>query len=602
MSAGSAFYCYDANGNMTQKIDGSTTSYTYDAENRMTAVSGAATATFVYDGDGNRVKGVVSGVTTTYIGNYFEWSGSTGTMKKYYYAGGTRVAERVGSSSLYWLLSDHLGSTSITATSSGSIVGELRYKPWGETRYTYGSTPTTIRYTGQREESSLGLYWYASRWYSPGLGRFVSPDSIVPDPYNSLDYDHYSYTRNNPVKYSDPSGHAVACMNDDLSTGCAGTGLGGLTPSQILDTNLPSIVQDRAIYNYSLAHPTYNYTLDPELEDTGKYLVANAIFIGNADHLYRQPNFLDRIRSSWTAFASGFGLAMAGIIVGGDSEKPEIAIYNGMKLNVDDALDVATNFLGEGYNSSYLNRFLSPDSIIPAPYDPQFWDRYSYVRNNPANRVDPDGHAEKDPDGGCGLKSCIYSFQQDLLASKIFKGSNDDGSWNWKDRYFFSNNRDAIWRDPSKWLNSDPEGWEGFVVRVERLSSHYTEKEKNKFLRDFSLVWGGIPNDTNFITAGLSVGHGPHEIQPLNESNTGLRSDLLDINGATDNQSHHYVGLFFLGYYISPDIARAISYVRDHDNLGDIALGEMAIQDGHNFHRNGTYDDLVSQIRDLLGQ
>jgi hypothetical protein len=44
-------------------------------------VSGAATATFVYDGDGNRVKGTVDGVTITYIGNYYEWSGSTGTCK-----------------------------------------------------------------------------------------------------------------------------------------------------------------------------------------------------------------------------------------------------------------------------------------------------------------------------------------------------------------------------------------------------------------------------------------------------------------------------------------------------------------------------------------
>ncbi len=46
MSKGSAIFCYDANGNRSQKIDGSTTSYTYDAENRMTAVSGAAAAPF----------------------------------------------------------------------------------------------------------------------------------------------------------------------------------------------------------------------------------------------------------------------------------------------------------------------------------------------------------------------------------------------------------------------------------------------------------------------------------------------------------------------------------------------------------------------------
>ena len=219
------------------------TSYTYDAENRMTAVSGAAAATFVYDGDGrdlctpsrflhsgafpgersergNRVKGVVGGVTTTYIGNYFEWSpsgkttlrvqaGSTSTMKKYYYAGGTRVAERVGtlSTSYYFLLTDHLGSTSITATRTGGFSSELRYKAWGETRYSSGSTPTTIRYTGQREESSLGLYWYASRWYSASLGRFVSPDTYIPENQGVQAWDRYAYTNNNPVNANDPTGH-----------------------------------------------------------------------------------------------------------------------------------------------------------------------------------------------------------------------------------------------------------------------------------------------------------------------------------------------------------------------------------------------------------
>ncbi len=90
----------------------------YDAENRLTAVSGAATATFVYDGDGNRVKGTVGGVTTTYLGNYFEWTGSTSTMIKYYYAGSTRVAMRQGST-LYWLLGDHLGSTSRVVVGCG---------------------------------------------------------------------------------------------------------------------------------------------------------------------------------------------------------------------------------------------------------------------------------------------------------------------------------------------------------------------------------------------------------------------------------------------------------------------------------------------------
>jgi len=47
-------------------------------------------------------------------------------MIKYYYAGSQRAAVRQGSSTVYYLLSDHLGSTSLTANSSGGKVAELR--------------------------------------------------------------------------------------------------------------------------------------------------------------------------------------------------------------------------------------------------------------------------------------------------------------------------------------------------------------------------------------------------------------------------------------------------------------------------------------------
>ena len=43
------------------------------------------------------------------------------------------------------------------------------------------------------------------------------------------------------------------------------------------------------------------------------------------------------------------------------------------------------------YDAS-LNRFIQPDSIVPNPGDPQTWNRYSYVGNNPINRGDPTGH------------------------------------------------------------------------------------------------------------------------------------------------------------------------------------------------------------------
>jgi RHS repeat-associated protein len=143
-------------------------------------VSGDVTATFTYDGDGNRVKGAITGgVTTTYVGNYFEWVSSTNDMKKYYYAGATRVAMRTGPSTLNYLLGDHLGSQAITTTSTGAKSAEIRYYPWGTTRYIYGTTPTTYQFTGQRVETSLGLLFYNARWYDSSLGRFIQADTYA---------------------------------------------------------------------------------------------------------------------------------------------------------------------------------------------------------------------------------------------------------------------------------------------------------------------------------------------------------------------------------------------------------------------------------------
>jgi RHS repeat-associated protein len=84
----------------------------------------------------------------------------------------------------------------------------MKYTPFGETRYTWGGTPTDRRYTGQREESGLGsLYDYNARMYSPVLGRFLSADTIVPKPNNPQQFNRYAYVLNNPLRYVDPSGH-----------------------------------------------------------------------------------------------------------------------------------------------------------------------------------------------------------------------------------------------------------------------------------------------------------------------------------------------------------------------------------------------------------
>jgi RHS repeat-associated protein len=204
-------YAYDANGNMiTRTVNDQTFNLSYDAENRLVGVSGALTASFVYDGDGKRVKSTIAGVTTYFVGNIYEKTGTTET--KYYYAGGARVAMRVcpggTCSAPTYLLSDHLGSTTVTTDASGNLVSELKYKPWGETRSASGTTPTDYTFTGQYSNvSDFGLMFYNARWYDPGLGRFAQADSIVPAGVQG--YDRYAYVNNSPVNFTDPSGHKI---------------------------------------------------------------------------------------------------------------------------------------------------------------------------------------------------------------------------------------------------------------------------------------------------------------------------------------------------------------------------------------------------------
>ncbi len=150
--------------------------------------------------------------TVSYVGNYFEWKGSTTTMVKYYYSGSNRVAMRRGTSSLYWLLGDHLGSQSITADATGGKISEARYYPWGGDRFYEYTSSTNYRFTGQRKEFGSGLYFYGARWYDSAAGRFIQPDTIIPSQNDTQSWDRYCYTLNNPIRYNDPSGHCPWCI------------------------------------------------------------------------------------------------------------------------------------------------------------------------------------------------------------------------------------------------------------------------------------------------------------------------------------------------------------------------------------------------------
>lgn len=207
---------------ITRVENGLTYNQTFDAENRLISVTvSSQTTQFIYDGDGNLVKKIKpDGSKTIYVGGIYEVDknagGSVTGTKTYYPAAG---AMRVGST-LSYVLGDHLGSASVVTNTSGAIVGEDRFYPFGETRFTTGTMFTDKLFTGQREIADLGIYHYGARFYSPKLGRFLSADTIVPGYANPQSLNRFSYVINNPLRYTDPTGHM---FDDGCRVNCGGS-------------------------------------------------------------------------------------------------------------------------------------------------------------------------------------------------------------------------------------------------------------------------------------------------------------------------------------------------------------------------------------------
>ena len=83
----------------------------------------------------------------------------------------------------------------------------------------------------QDYDVETGLYWISSRYYSPELCRFISPDDIEyldPESVNGLNL--YCYCNNDPINKCDPTGHITITLTTlligGLIAGAIGAGIG----------------------------------------------------------------------------------------------------------------------------------------------------------------------------------------------------------------------------------------------------------------------------------------------------------------------------------------------------------------------------------------
>ncbi len=133
---------------------------------------------------------------------------------------GSEGAPETDTDFFYYHHGDFLGSSHIITEgnttdihsgityASGDIVQRFEYYPFGQESYVLNpNLELEVSFTGQKYDDETGLYYYRARYYDPQLARFIQPDTVIPDATDLQAYNRYSYVANNPLKYTDPTGH-----------------------------------------------------------------------------------------------------------------------------------------------------------------------------------------------------------------------------------------------------------------------------------------------------------------------------------------------------------------------------------------------------------
>ena len=228
-SANGAWYTYDFNGNIVfrtgQRLD-------YDVNNHLyrAIATNGQTTTFGYAGGGERLweKSGTNSLQVWLDDTYEERDGKTlyhigangRRVCSFEPAAGGITGYNPTNQEFYFYHPDYLTSSSLLTERGGTQVQHYEYSAFGQSRYTQSTTAFHVskRFTSQILDEDTGLYYENFRYYDPQLGRFIQPDDIIPDLADPQSCNRYAYVRNNPLRYTDPSGHDLLDANTFANT------------------------------------------------------------------------------------------------------------------------------------------------------------------------------------------------------------------------------------------------------------------------------------------------------------------------------------------------------------------------------------------------
>jgi RHS repeat-associated protein len=252
-TAGPNRYRYDATGEMLSVRDAhgeSIRTLAWNGNGLPTRIndSQAGPTTSTYNADAEQVQQITRQGTTDFLGPLVEWNLTRG-YTTYVTANGALIARRQNHQTA-WYTTDTRGTPRATTNSHGQVISRVDTAPFGQTTNRIGAKDE-IGYAGHRTVGSTNLIDAGARDYDPQLGRMVSADTLIPNAGESQGLNRYSYAYNNPVDYTDPTGHETidpeqqkrdAYWYYDLVT----RGMAGTTSSDPADPSPPPGVSQNA--------------------------------------------------------------------------------------------------------------------------------------------------------------------------------------------------------------------------------------------------------------------------------------------------------------------------------------------------------------------
>ena len=91
-------------------------------------------------------------------------------------------------------------------TKDGQAVASTSYNLYGARKASTDTTGNPFAYNGEARDDT-GLDYLRARYYDIQGGTFLSEDSYPGEATAPLSQNRYSYVQNNPINYTDPSGH-----------------------------------------------------------------------------------------------------------------------------------------------------------------------------------------------------------------------------------------------------------------------------------------------------------------------------------------------------------------------------------------------------------